>query len=284
MINFVIYIDVGFNQALTGGVVAMHQLAKILAEKGQKVSMIVRPEYPHRNIYQTTLTDILLSSDELKKNSVVIYPQIVTGNPTKLPNVARWILYHSDEETEKSYGENDEAFNFGNFKTKLVNSEKKLTVFNYYFNIFENRKYKKRKKFCHLLHKHTPNDGLEILKYLNSEDLGFWKSLGCQDYLSERFNDHEYFLTYDQKSFFPLSAGLCGTKTIILNPDKNLTPTEYRLQNPIQMFGVAYGWEDLAWAEQTIHLVPNYLKELEKLDKKTVDSFISFWYDKLKII
>jgi hypothetical protein len=282
VINFIVYIDVGFNQALTGGVVAMHQLAKALAEKEQKVSMIVRPEYPHRNIYQTTLSEIQSSSDEFKRNAVVIYPQIVPNNPTNIPNVVRWALYNTDNEIEKTYGENDVIFNFGNFRTNRVDSEKRLTVFNYYFNIFQNKNQKRKRKFCHLLHKHTPNFGLEILKELNSEDLGFWKSLGCQDYLSERFNDHEYFLTYDQKSFFPLSAGLCGTKTIILNPDKNLTPTEYRLQNPIQMFGVAYGWEDLVWAEQTIHLVPDYLRELEKLDKKTVDSFISFWYDKLK--
>jgi hypothetical protein len=282
VINFIVYIDVGFNQALTGGVVAMHQLAKVLAEKEQKVSMIVRPEYPHPNIYQTTMSEIQSYSDELKRNTVVIYPQIVPNNPTNIPNVVRWALYNTDNETEKTYGESDVIFNFGNFRTNRVDSEKRLTVFNYYFNIFQNQKQKRKRKFCHLLHKHTPDFGLEILKELNSEDLGFWKSLGCQDYLFERFNDHEYFLTYDQKSFFPLSAGLCGTKTIILNPDKNLTPTEYRLQNPIQMFGVAYGWEDLAWAEQTIHLVPDYLRELEKLDKKTVDSFISFWYDKLK--
>lgn len=277
-LNFLVYIDVNFVSALTGGVVVMHQLSKKLAEKGENVFMITRPEYPHPNI---RLADLNQISENEKKNFVVIYPQIVKGNPTKIPNVARWFLYHSDEETENTYNENDDYFNFGTFNTFRKKSEKKLTVFNYYFNIFENQKKKRKKRFCHLMHKHTPPNGEKIFETLSSEDLGNWKSLGCQDYLKEKFNQAEFFLTYDQKSFFPIAAGLCGTKTIILNPDVNLTPTEYRQQNPIQMFGVAYGWEDLDWAEKTIDLVPKYIQNLEIIDDKTVDNFIKHWYSKL---
>ena len=43
------------------------------------------------------------------------------------------------------------------------------------------------------------------------------------------------------------------------------------------MFGVAYGWDDINWAQKTIDFVPEYLKELEVLDNKTVDNFIKFW-------
>ena len=59
------------------------------------------------------------------------------------------------------------------------------------------------------------------------------------------------------------------------------SPTEYRLENPIQAFGVAYGWDDIGWANKTIDLVPNYLKELEKIDNKTVDGFIKYWENKI---
>jgi hypothetical protein len=95
-----------------------------------------------------------------------------------------------------------------------------------------------------------------------------------------------------------LAAGLCGTKSIILNPgqqyeftgnaltvdgeyNKNITPTEYRLNNPIQMFGTAYGWDDIQWANNTIGMVKDHLVELEKIDKKTVDGFVNYWENKL---
>jgi hypothetical protein len=290
-INFLVGIFSDFSKALTGGVVAMHKLAYLLAERGHNVYIFCHPEYPHERIQQIRVESYesggYINYHALEnftypiENTVAIYPQIIRNNPFNTPNVARWILYDTENNVEDDYDENDVYFNFGSFKTTKIVPDRKLTVFNYYFDILKKKNFGKRKPFCHLMHKHTPIGGEEIFKDLKSEDLSAWKSRGCYDYLVEKFNEYEYFLTYDQKSFFPLAAGLCGAKTIILNPDKNLTPTEYRLQNPIQMFGVAYGWDDLSWAEQTINLVPNYLKELERIDNKTVDSFISFWYNKL---
>jgi hypothetical protein len=43
------------------------------------------------------------------------------------------------------------------------------------------------------------------------------------------------------------------------------------------MFGVAYGLEDIAWANSTIDLARGHLEELQKIDDKTVDQFIEFW-------
>ncbi len=283
-LSFIVYIDVGFADALTGGVVAMHQLAKKISDLGEDVIMITKPEYDSENIKIKDISYIKNLSDEDKKKHVIIYPQIILGNPMQIPNVARWILYDTDINQENSWEETDEYFNFGSFNTIKKKTNKKLTVFNYYFELFQNKKNKRKKTFCHLLHKHTPIEGTELLYELNSENLGNWKSLGCHDYLNDRLNDCEYFLTYDQKSFFPLAAGLCGAKTIILNPDNKITPNEYRLQNPIQMYGVAYGWDDISWAKKTIDMVRSNLKELEKNDDKTVDYFVKYWYDKINFI
>ena len=95
------------------------------------------------------------------------------------------------------------------------------------------------------------------------------------------FNKYEYLLTFDEKSFFTTAAALCGTKSIILNPNKELTPIEYRLKNPIQMCGVAYGFDDIKWANNTIGLVKENLLQLEQKDKQTVSNFIQYWKNKL---
>jgi hypothetical protein len=152
-----------------------------------------------------------------------------------------------------------------------------------------------------MFHKNTPNDAQKFVEQFKSFDLGEWKTIGAHDYLREQFNKYEYFLTYDQKSFFTLAATLCGCKAIILNPGPSLeiadnafteseeylktyTPTEYRLNNPIQMFGIAYGIDDIGWANKTIGLSTDYLKELEIIDDKTVDDFIKFWEVKTGIV
>ena len=137
-----------------------------------------------------------------------------------------------------------------------------------------------------------------IFDQLKSFSLNDWKTKGAYEFLREQFNQYEYFLTYDQKSFYTLAAGLCGCKSVILNPGPSyefapnalseskdyvniMTPTEYRLNNPIQMFGVAYGWDDLNWANKTLEFLPNHLRELEKIDDKTVDGFVQYWEKKI---
>ena len=47
------------------------------------------------------------------------------------------------------------------------------------------------------------------------------------------------------------------------------------------MCGVAYGMNDIKWANETIGLVRNNLLELEKKDKQTVNNFIELWKSKL---
>jgi hypothetical protein len=46
------------------------------------------------------------------------------------------------------------------------------------------------------------------------------------------------------------------------------------------MFGVAYGFSDLSWAEKTIDLVREHLINIEKINNNTIDNFINFWNEK----
>lgn len=307
-LNFILAIFTPFSKALTGGIVAMHKLAYKLANYGHNVYIFCEPEYPHENIKiipsKLTMEEGFVQSYSWESftyplhTTISIYPQITRGNPFNTTHVARWILYDTEIDIENLYGENDIYFNYGNFKTFKKQELKELTIFDYNFDKLYKTNFGDRKTFCHIIHKHTPPNGLEIFEKLGSEDISGWKQKGSYNYLRKKLNEYEYFLTYDQKSFYTLAAGLCGTKSIILNPgpsyefagnafsnseeySQTMSPTEYRLKNKIQMFGVAYGWDDLCWAKKTIELVPNYLKELEKIDDKSVNNFIKFWENKL---
>lgn len=304
-LNFLVGVHVSYGEALTGGIVAMHMLAYKLAERGHNVYIFTDPQFPHENIKKVDSAGTRFENGVFEfwwdpiqfpyRNTISIYPQITRHNPYQTRHVSRWILYHTEIDIENTYGEDDVYFNFGNFKTfRNPSDEKKLTVFDYRFDDLYITNTSKRKGFCHLFHKNTPEGGEEFVSKFNSTDLGSWKSQGCYEYLREKFNQHEYFLTYDQKSFFTLAATLCGCKAIVLRDEKiqeegpnaftashvynsKMTPTEYRLNNPIQMFGVAYGLEDIHWANSTINLARGHLEELQKIDDKTVDEFIEFW-------
>jgi hypothetical protein len=47
------------------------------------------------------------------------------------------------------------------------------------------------------------------------------------------------------------------------------------------MCGVAYGFDDIKWANETIGLVRENLLQLEMKDKKTIDDFIKYWENKI---
>jgi hypothetical protein len=310
-INFLVGVHVNFSQVLTGGIVALHKLAHNLAKTGHNVFTFCEPEYPHENIKVIKSVGNRLNDLETEwswesfqyplDKTISIYPQIIRGNPYNTKHVSRWVLYHTEKPIEELYGENDVYFNYGNFKTFENVPDRKLTVFNYYFDKLYVTNNGSRKGFCHLAHKNTPPNSHETFKTFNSFDLREWKTNGAFDYLREQFNKYEYFLTYDQKSFFTLAATLCGCKAIILNPGpsfeqhqnafslsddygKPMTPTEYRLKNPIQMYGIAYGLDDIGWANKTIGLSTDYLKELEIIDNKTVEDFVKFWEVKTGIV
>lgn len=310
-LNFLVGVHVNFARVLTGGVVAMHKLAHNLAKTGHNVFTFCEPEYPHENIRVIKSHGKKLNDDETEwswesfqyplNKTISIYPQIIRGNPYNTKHVSRWVLYHTEKFIEDQYGDEDVYFNYGNFKTYKTVPDRKLTVFNYYFDKLYITNKGSRKGFCHLSHKNTPPNGHEIFKTFDSFDLGQWKTSGAFDYLREQFNKYEYFLTYDQKSFFTLAATLCGCKSIVLNPGpsfeqgqnaftnsedygKTMTPTEYRLNNPIQMYGIAYGLDDISWANKTIELSTAHLKELEIIDNKTVTDFVRFWETKTGLI
>lgn len=307
-INFIIPVIVKYSDLMSGGVIVMHKLAYLLAERGHNVYILTEPENPHPNI--KIIKSKITAEDGFKRsyqweeitfpyyNTVTIYSQIDGGNPIGTAHVARWILYDTELPIENSFGENDVYFNFGSFKTYRNQPHRSLTLYEYNTHKLYVTNTGKRKGFCHMIHKHTPPTDNLLINQLSSFNLTEWKELGGYDYLREKLNEYEYMLTYDQKSFYCVAAGLCGCKSIILNPGpsyefsrnayadsaeylEGLTPEKYRELNPIQKYGVAYGLDDIHWANTTIHMVKDHVKQLEINDMATVDAFVKYWENKI---
>jgi hypothetical protein len=308
-LNFIVGVHV--SDPFTGGIVSLHMLAYKLAQREHNVYIFCDPLYPHKNIKKINSSpskyingiNTVFQWEKIQfpyRNTISIYPEITKENTYKTKHVCRWILYHTEEFIEKTYGSDDVYFNFGTFLTfDKKDNTKKLTAIDYKFNDLYIENTTERKGFCHIFHKNTPEGADEFVSRFNSTNLKDWRSKGEgeYDYLRKEFNKYEYFLTYDQKTFLSIAAVLCGCKVIILRDDKIkelrenaftrseyynniISPTEYRLNNPLMMFGIAYGIDDIQWANKTIGFARDHLKELQKIDDKTVDQFIEYWYKK----
>jgi hypothetical protein len=282
--------SIGFESK--GASIACHKLAYELANQGHYVYVFNEPFFPHSNIkvipvekkneddgwwYKFYWTPFTFNPNR----TVSIYTQITWGNPINTVNNTRWILHDYEEDIWETFNDNDQIFNFGTFETPEGTKQSLLTVFDYKFEEFYNTNNPNRKGFAHIIHKNTPEWGRDFLKQFGSVEIPHYNGQKSLDYLLNEFNKYEYLLTFDDKSYYTSAAGLCGTKSIILNPNKEITPVEYRIKNPIQMCGVAYGFDDIRWADSTIGLVKENLLQLEQKDKQTILNFINHWKNKL---
>ena len=292
-LTFVIHTMISIGLENKGASFALHKLAYEIASEGHHVYVFNEPKYQHENIevIPTQISEIF--DDGWKSNfswegfnfdlsrTISIFPQTVYGNPFNTIHNVRWILHDYSQEQWDTFGTEDVIFNYGDFNVPEKTQQNALTVFDYNFDKFYNTHDPNRKGFGHIIHKNTPVWGLEFIKNLGSSEIPHYNGKKDLDYLLDEFNKYEYVLTFDDKSYYTSAAALCGAKSIILNPDKDITPVEYRIKNPIQMCGVAYGFDDIKWANETIGLVKENLLQLEQRDKKTILNFIEFWKNRL---
>ena len=238
-----------------GGSIVGHKLAYELACLGHFVYIHNPPLYPHKNIG-------VIKTEKFE----------IDGG---------WRYSFQTEHFRFKQNHTVSIYNYGVFKVPKGTEQSPLTTLDYKFDKLINYNNPNRGGFAHLFHKNTPKWGYDFLKNIGSTLIPTYNGTKDLDYLTEEFNKYEYLLTFDDKSYYTSMAGLCGTKSIILNPNPKLTPLEYRKQNPIQMCGVAYGINDIDWANKTIGLVRDNLLQIEKQDKLTISNFANYWENKL---
>ena len=283
--NFIIDCRHSFSESLSGGIIVLQKLADELEKIGHNVYILSEPMY-NKNIneiktFNRTNTNYQNEYFEFEpfeypiENTISIYPEITIGNPFNTKYVVRWLLSDSKPEIEDTWSKNDLIYNFANFKTSQLIEKKQLTVFDFRFDDMVDRNNKNRNGFCFIKHKNTPDNYLDILSQFKPTILNGWEQKGAWSFLSEEFNKHEYFITFDRRTAFCALAAMCGCKAIILNEDKSVLPIEFRLQNPLLQFGVSYGLNDISWSNKTIDLVWDNILQLDKQHKKTIIDFVS---------
>lgn len=285
--NFLIGFPFNGSIQNVGGLQAIKKLTDVLTDLDQTVYVIGSSFHNGKTIQINNISDI----DTNK--TIAIYPETVVGNPFMCKKVVRWILYHTTKPNppaifnkldfntfvklqkgiEYTWGNADEYFYYNNYFETIKKKERKLlTVYNFRLDEFEDHRLE-REGYCHLFHKNNIDQSF-VEKY-NSEHI----PLGNWEGIVSVFNNKKYFLTYDDSTYFLLISALCGCIPIILYDNKK---ENYRDNNPLMKYGVAYGFDEIEHAKNTINLVRNYLIEHDERSIDTVKTFIDYCNKKFK--
>ena len=137
--NIIVYGPGNFNPG-SGGILACHKLihnVELLGHKGFMVADHLNPKYRGTSISLGDATRLAKQPD-----TIVVYPEIVNGNPLGAPKVVRWILNSPGALAgdENTYGKGDHYYMFANyFKVKYPERIKgELRAMELYLDFFNN--------------------------------------------------------------------------------------------------------------------------------------------------
>jgi len=259
---------------ITGGIIVQYYMANLL----DKLNMNVRI-YEGFGVVENPLFNKFCDNNFERENTVVIYSEGVYGNPLNAKYCVRWILaplgLNFNLDIYKSWNKNDLVYYF-NTENKIEDNPDKINNIYKYLTLLyinpniKNYKRERTNEYCHTFRKskyHSeiinihPENSFEILGHTSQEE-----------YI-ELFNKYKYFISYDPLNFMSMIALLCGCVSIIY-PIKNKSKEDWlkmtaiypylKYNNLDNLYGIAYGIDDIKYAEDTMHLVEEQWKDINK--------------------
>lgn len=288
--KFIIFAD-SFNEN-NGGVIALHRLCDLLNRAGETALLwplrkpLHDPAQPFRSAwafwryfrrvwrrpYRTCpVFDTPIAQVPDLPGAVVVYPEIISGNPLRAQRVVRWLLhkpgYHKGS---YAYGENDRYFYYQKaFDDPLLNSDgdNLLKVTWVRDDVYRQTHAGPRRGSCYILRK---GQGRPLVHDLSDSVLA--------DKLSHRqfaqlCNRVQTCISYDTYTMYSLFAALCGCDSVIV-PEDGVTQAQW-YPDPNDRLGLAYGFDNLEHARATRPLLLPHLKAQETASNGSVRSFIA---------
>jgi len=288
--NFIVFAD-RFHEN-TGGVLVLHRLCDLLNRAGETAFLwparkpLWDPSAPWasawaafryhrrrwRKPYKTRPGFVTpIATEEDLPGAVVVYPEIVYGNPLRAENVVRWLLHKPGfHKGTIGFGPDDRfffaqpAFNDPKLNPDESNLLKMVVLRD---DMYRQTNFGPRHGTCYFLRK---GKGRPIVHDLTDSQ--------CVDGLSheqlvEVFNRVEMCISYDPYTVYSYYAALCGCVSVIV-PMEGISKEQW-YPDPCDRLGVAYGFDDLEHARRTTPDLLAYLRDLQSPANPTVQHFIA---------
>lgn len=195
------------------------------------------------------------------EQSVVVYPEIVKGNPLLASKVIRWLLHQPGHFSgEIGYGKDELIFKFNSaIKDFTVQGSKtsshELKVIYYPIDLYNSDgalPENERTLICHAIRKgkHKPT--------VHPENSILIDSLSHEE-VAELFKQAKHFISYDDYTAYSIFATLCGCTSIVV-PDEGVSLEQW-YPHQSDRYGISYGFdeEQLNWSKRTSHLVKEHI-------------------------
>lgn len=228
-------------------------------------SRTYRGRFTTNEIYDTPLAR---ASDI--EGSVVVYPEIVSGNPLAAERYVRWFLHKPGfHKGHFKYKDHDLCFSYQDaFKsTETIEYGGNLTVYEAFLSIYKLTNTRSREKVCYMVRKGRGRPDLPDLDNQCVVD-GY-----SHRELSKIFNECKICYFYDPYTAYATYAAVCGCVPVIV-PLAGVSRDQW-IPEEDHRFGLAYGDEDIAHAIATRGLMLDGLRVLEQKNADSVGHFVS---------
>ncbi len=251
-----------------GGVIILHKLCHLLNEHGYKAYL-----YPFKEDEENFETckdyNTPIATDGDLKDAIVIYPEIVKGNPLNANHVVRYLLNKPGVRGgDGIFGKDDMIVYYSNaFSYEGEQKGVYLEFLEFYENIFKDKE-SQRKGSAYVMRK---GKGREIIHDLtDSEEI---TDSTPNEQLADLFNSKEIFYSYDDATCLSLQAAMCGTVSVVI-PKSNKESKAWHRESLIRKFGIAYGFDEIEQAKSTLPYVHEYIDYIKEISELMLDEFV----------
>lgn len=265
----------------SGGIIALHNLAKTIHEFNIPCKMFDFSGHKLSN----EIFDLYATESDINDSTVVVYPEMVSGNPLNAKHVVRWILcelgVHCSADIYLTWGKNDFVYHYSTF-----DSNKNVNCYNLLSPLcispeLQNQG-KVRDGYCHIIRKaHKFHQSLE---YIHPDDSLLIADAIPQEILIHIFNTKKYLISYDPYSYISTMAALCGCISIIV-PLKDTSRRKWleslstsailEQYGEEDLKGIAYGLTEVEYASSTLLDVKRQQNIFVEYGKNSVKKFIN---------
>ena len=255
---------------MSGGNNVLWNLGQILTEKGHDAKIWVENMNGQESNFIFRQCTDQIGFDE---DTVVIYSEMIIGNPLCAKKIVRWVLYGAHMYDQ--YDPNEIIYYFAPFcqnhhPTKLLRIA--------YVPPGMCRSTVRTNESCFALKK-GHRSAWALTKFYESSPKGTNIDL-CYNHPQciEIFKNTTYFHCYDPCSFLVVMALMCGCIVIQHPYIEGQTREQWEHSTFLEVGkikGLAYGDEDLSYAEATIDQAPEQWKKYFEDSDSTVDRFIN---------
>lgn len=294
-INFIIHSPFPDYVSHIGGALVPHTLANEISKLGENVYLYANST---NKKYNVTCIPWGTEIEFDERNTIVIfisgagehtYEHQVPEYLKNCPNIVRWLVNHQ----VKLYPKENKLYTYHKY-WEILDGQKvdgDLSVIEIDHELFTNRNLN-RSGGCYLIKGNLDTEQNRIIHSQNDfcidSVLYNIPDEKKMEFLSNIFNEKEYFISYTPYTFTSVLAAMCGCTSIVV-PKKqygNLKFNKDKWLNDIwcSKYGIAVGLEDLDRAKSTMPLVYDNIREYETITQpKQINNFINDCYNWLKI-